>query len=55
MRKKTKDIEKTTEKKPDIELSEKELEKTTGGIGEQYGRQPTPKTMPYIEQENLRK
>lgn len=55
MRKKTKDIEKTNEKKPNDELSEKEMEKMAGGISEQNGRQPTPKTMPYIEQENLRK
>ena len=59
MSRKAKDIEKTTVKKPDDELSEKELEQASGGIGmpslDLNGRQTTPKIMPYVEQDNLRK
>ena len=58
MPEKEEDVEKSTEKKPeapDAELSEKELEQTAGGIGEQYGREATPKIIPYVEQDNLRK
>ena len=34
------------------ELSEEELDKTSGGVSDQHGRHPTPNLLPYIEQDN---
>lgn len=48
--------EPNTEKKPDAELAEQELDRVAGGIGEQYGRKvkggtSAPSILPYIEQD----